>query len=248
MLFNVDKCKVIHVGRTNPRRDYTMEGKQLIKVEEEKDLGMMVHESLKPGTQVAKAVKKANQTLGQLIRAFSYRDKTTFIQLYKVYVRCHLEYAIQCCSPYLEQEKELIEDVQRRALRQVSGLNGTYEEKLEKVGLTTLVDRRVRGDLIQTFKILHQVDDIPIDTFFQMAGAEHNHATRHTVTVTLPEQEGEDINTSSNMNLKVQNGDLAVRRNFFSHRVVNPWNILPNSVKMATSVNNFKNLYDDHMS
>ena len=133
--------------------------------------------------RVAKSVKKANLILGQLIRAFTYRDKINFIQLYKVYVRCHLEYAIQCCSPYLEQDKEAIEDVQRRAIRQVSGLSGSYEEKLVKVGLTTLVDRRVRGDLIQTYKIMHQVDDIPIETFFQVAGADHDHATRNAVTV-----------------------------------------------------------------
>ena len=203
MLFNVDKCKVIHVGRTNPRRNYTMEGKQLIKVEEEKDLGVMVHQSLKPGAQVAKAVKKANEVLGQLIRAFTYRDKYIFIQLYKVYVRCHLEYAIQCCSPYLEQDIQAIEDVQRLAIRQVSGITESYEEKLEKVGLTTLQDRRVRGDLIQTFKIMHQVDDIPVDTFFQVAGANHDHATRQAVTVT---QEG----GTSNMNLAMPRANLEV--------------------------------------
>ena len=59
MCFNVDKCKVLHVGRTNPQRDYFMDGKKLLKVEEEKDLGVLVHKSLKPSAQVAKMVKKA---------------------------------------------------------------------------------------------------------------------------------------------------------------------------------------------
>ena len=61
---------------------------------------VMVHQRLKPGVQVAKAVKKANQILGQLLRAFTYRDKVFFIQLFKVYVCCHLEYAVQNWSPY----------------------------------------------------------------------------------------------------------------------------------------------------
>ena len=69
-----------------------MFGKKLGVTEEEKDLGVMVHKSLKPSVQVAKAAKKANQVLGQLARAFTYRDKVYFIKLYKVYVRCHLEY------------------------------------------------------------------------------------------------------------------------------------------------------------
>ena len=81
MCFNMDKCKVIHVGRNNPRRDYIMEGKKLIKVGEEKDLDVLVHQSLKPGSQEAKVVKKANQILGKLIRSFTYRDKHHFIQL-----------------------------------------------------------------------------------------------------------------------------------------------------------------------
>ena len=37
---------------------------------------------------------------------------------------------------------------------------------------------------------------------------------------------------------------LDIRKNCFSQRVVEPWNSLPSVVKNATSVNNFKNLYD----
>ena len=35
-----------------------------------------------------------------------------------------------------------------------------------------------------------------------------------------------------------------LRRNFFTIRVVQAWNKLPESVKAAESVNAFKNLYD----
>jgi len=41
---------------------------------------------------------------------------------------------------------------------------------------------------------------------------------------------------------------LNVRKNFFSCRVVNDWNSLPNHVRMSTSVNEFKNNYDDFLS
>ena len=77
MLFNVDKCKVLHLGRSNIGRNYTMGDKQLLVTEEEKDLGVMIHKSLKAATQVAKAAKKANQVLGQIARAFTYRTKCT---------------------------------------------------------------------------------------------------------------------------------------------------------------------------
>jgi hypothetical protein len=50
-------------------------------------------------------------------------------------------------------DKEVLEKVQRRALGMVSKLRGkTYEDRLTEAGLTSLVDRRVRGDMIATYK------------------------------------------------------------------------------------------------
>ena len=63
MEFNVAKCKVLHAGRTNRRKEYTMEGKILEKVQEEKDLGVVVHKSMNGSRQVTEAVKKANRAL-----------------------------------------------------------------------------------------------------------------------------------------------------------------------------------------
>ena len=104
MEFNASKCKVIHFGKKNPGYSYTMGGYApagvvLEAVEEEKDVGVMISNTLKPSSQCSKAAKKANQVLGQMVRAFHYRDKQTWIKLYKTYVRCHLEYSIQAWSP-----------------------------------------------------------------------------------------------------------------------------------------------------
>ena len=60
-------------------------------------------------------------------------------------MHCQLEYAVQTWSPYLEQDKETLESVQGMAITLVSGLTGSYEEKLGKVVLTNLVDQRMRG-------------------------------------------------------------------------------------------------------
>ena len=218
-----------------------MGGKQLLVTEEEKDLGVMIHKSLKAATQVAKAAKKANQVLGQIARAFSYRDKVHFVKLYRVYVLCHLEYSVQSWCPHLQQDIDVLEAVQRRAVRMISGLSGSYEEKLRQVGLTTLSERRIRGDMIQTYKILHQVDDLPVSTFFKIAGANHNHATR------LGQGLGPNDITVSTLNLAKPTYVREQRSHFFSHRVVDKWNALPSYVKFSTSVNNFKNNYDNHI-
>ena len=47
-----------------------------------------------------------------------------------------------------------------------------------------------------------------------------------------------------NRNFIKQKPKLDIRKHFFSHRVVDQWNGLPNAVKNAKHVNNFKNLYD----
>ena len=51
---------------------------------EEKDVGVMIRNDLKPSSQCAKAAKKANSVLGQMARAFQYRDKETWPRLYSV--------------------------------------------------------------------------------------------------------------------------------------------------------------------
>ena len=49
----------------------------------------------------------------------------------------------------------------------VSGLLGTFHDKLKELKLNTLEDRRIRADAIQTYKIVHGVDKVDRSTWFQ---------------------------------------------------------------------------------
>jgi hypothetical protein len=69
MLFNEGKCHILHLGVRNAKYKYTMRGDKLEAVEYENDVGLMVHQSLKPSMQCA----RANAILGQLSRAFTYK-------------------------------------------------------------------------------------------------------------------------------------------------------------------------------
>ena len=92
MLFNIEKCKVLHFGKHNMNADYSMDGKALQVVTEERDLGVIVQNDLKVSQQCVKAVKTANQILGMISRTFVYRSKDIILQLlYKSLVRPHLE-------------------------------------------------------------------------------------------------------------------------------------------------------------
>ena len=174
------------------------------------------------------------------MRAFSYRDRYTFIRLYQQYVRPHLECCIQAWSPWLQQDIDLLENVQRRAVRAVSGLAGSYEEKLKVVKMQSLQDRRARGDMIETFKILHGIEDVDPTTFFTLASDRHDHATRQATVIT------EEEDTLPSYGLLKGPSKLELRSNFFSQRVVKPWNSLPINIKNSESVNGFKENYDKH--
>ena len=107
--------------------------------------------------------------LGMIKIGFACLDKEIFLYLYPVLVRPLLEYCVQVWSPYKQMYIDLIEGVQRRATKLVPGLRRkTYDERLRKLGLTRLVERRFRGDMIETFKILTKKVDVKARMFFQM--------------------------------------------------------------------------------
>jgi retron-type reverse transcriptase len=83
MAFNYGKCKVLHVGKKNPNYEYFMRGTKVRTTEEERDVGVTISANLKPAAQCTKAAGTATSVLNQLKRNFHYRDRFTFVRLYK---------------------------------------------------------------------------------------------------------------------------------------------------------------------
>ena len=174
MLFNVAKCGVIHIGHSNPKENYNLGGIQIDTLHEERDLGVIIDESLKCTKQCAKAVNAANATLGMIKRSFVNREKQTILSLYKSVVRPKLEYCIQAWRPHLAKDIDLMERVQHRATKLISSLRKeTYENRVKILGLTTLETRRLRGDLIEAFKIMKGFEDVSWNKFFKMSSTHH---------------------------------------------------------------------------
>jgi hypothetical protein len=227
MLFNIDKCKVIHFGYNNKEAVYNMGCNTLAAVSEERDLGVIVHRSLKSSSQCVKVVKSANATLGMINRTFVSKNKTTLLHLYKSLVRPKLEYCVQAWRPFLQRDIDLLEKVQRRATRMiVKDENKTYEERLQILNWTTLETRRLRGDLIQTFKILKGLDKVDSSMYFVKSSTGLR---------------------GHSLKLFKSGSRLDIRRFFFSQRVVDEWNRLPESAIQCQTVNNFKSKLDLHL-
>ena len=71
MLFIVNKCKILHIGKENPNFDYEMEDKDgsitnLTVVNCEKDLGIYVQDNLKFDQHISKTVNRADRLVGQI--------------------------------------------------------------------------------------------------------------------------------------------------------------------------------------
>ena len=166
MKFNLDKCKVLHLGYNNNESNYNLGNQQLDSTDSEKDLGVYVHSSGKFSEQCNQAIKAASSTLGIIRRHITCKSKDIVLKLYKALVRPKLEYCVQAWQPYLKRDIENLEKVQHRAtkmIRECRGLN--YEDRLKCTGLLTLERRRERGDLIEVFKLIKGFDKIDYRKF-----------------------------------------------------------------------------------
>ena len=222
MRYHPDKCTVLRIGNNHPNFDYSMqEGQSPLQTSsQEKDLGVNVDDQLKFSYHIEKAVSRANSTLGLIRRSFEYLDEESLTLLYKAKVRPILEYGNAVWHPRLIKDLESVEAVQKRATRLVPGLTHlTYPECLKRLNLPTLVYRRNRGDMIQVFKYMSGRTDTKTSMFPKPPAQQ----TRGHI-----------------YKIHKQHCRLQVRHNFFSQRIVELWNNLPDSVVTATSLNAFK--------
>ena len=112
-------------------------------------------------------------------RNFQNKSKEIIIPLYKSLVRPHLEYCVQAWRPHLSKDINLIERVQHRATKMIPELKGmNYEQRLLNVKLTTLETRRLRGDLIEAFKIMKGFDKTSISLEINSKGNLRGHSLK----------------------------------------------------------------------
>ena len=185
----------------------------------------MFKKNLKFDEHIDKVVNKVNRISGLIRRKFTHIDKSTFLTLYKSLVRSHLDYGNLIYYPTTKKCKQILENAQRRATRLVPELRGmSYEERLMELNLSTLEYRRRRYDIIQVFKIIHEIDDIDMSRFFTFT--DNSQLRGHNLKLNKPR-----VNKS-------------IRLNSFAMRTIPVWNNLPSEIVNSKTVLEFKTKID----
>jgi len=224
---NVNKCSTVFYGRdVNVAYDYHLHSVSLQHLTHVKDLGVTFNSNLTFTQHCAEKINKANSMLGLIKRNFIHVTTDAFLQLYKTLVRSHLEYANCIWNPYRQHLIKDLEKVQMRASRLIPNVkNLKYEERLRYLKLPTLKYRRIRGDMIQVYKLLYNKYD-------------------SNVSLHLDRSVGNRTRGNS-LKLCTKRFHYDLRKNTFTVRVINIWNSLPDSVVLAKTLNTFKNKLDN---
>ena len=126
-----------------------------------------------------------------------------------------------------ENTTQSIINVQHRATRMIADFSSfSYEQRLSKLKLTTLETRRLRGDLIEVFKIMKSFDNVDYRDFFTLST---NRSRGHSMKLFK-------IRFNTNCGKFI-----------FSNRIIEEWNMLSEDVISSKSVEVFKAKLDQYL-
>jgi hypothetical protein len=158
---------------------------------------------------------------------FASMDLRLLRTLYVTFVRLLIEFAAPVWSPSLKGDIDTIERIQHRATRMVKKLRKLpYYERLERLGITSLEQRRKRGDLIQVFKIFNIKEKIKLI----------QEPTLHKVLRRNYRCYRREI------------GRFGPRHEFLINRTANNWNALSTESVNAETTDEFKRWIDQEIS
>ena len=203
-----------------------MGGRDIEQTVEERDLGVLIDNQLKFHDHSSMAAGKARRLLGLMSKCFINLTPLNFSCLYNTIVRPILEYGNVVWGPNYKLDEDLVEKVQRKATKLFPCIRHLpYNERLRYLGLPSLKYRRLCGDMIMTYNILHGYVDIDESILLVRSwNSTRGHPFKLFKSPAIRE----------------------VCQKFYLQRVITNWNALSFYIVEANSVNSFKAMLDDY--
>ena len=146
--------------------------------------------------------------------------------IFKIIDQSHIEFASTVWNDLKKEDIDRLEKFQRKVTRKATDIKHmTYDERLEILGLQKYEDRRKRGDLIQIFKMINNIDDIKLSQDLKFLNSSRPH----------------------NKKLIRELSRNSLRHGFLTNRVTETWNKLPQEIVVSETVNSFKGKLDKFM-
>ena len=221
-----EKCFYLQYNPVNTKNpvnpNYLIQGHVLERRSEAKDLGVIISDDLKFHKHIQKVCNATKSEIHR-IRSFVTRIPHFLSNLFKAYVRPHMEYCVNVWNPVYQTDIKKLERVQNQFTRllKLSPVM-TPEQRNERLKITSHETRRSRGDLIATYKTFND------PKLFKIRPSE---GTRRRPN-----------------SLETQRYNTNIRKHSFALRPIKDWNNLPEDVVLAEDLNTFKSRLDKHLT
>ena len=217
--FSPRGCNLPYVGIS----PYKIAHETINFVESHSDLGIQIDRSLKFHSHIGRSVRIANGVTSNILGCTLNRDLDFVMNIYKFHVRPLLEYGSPLWNVGYHGDIKLLERVQRRWTKAVTGLSDMpYNLRLQRLNLFSFQGRLLRTDLIMVWKIFHDKCALHPDHLFTVDNFSRTRG--HQFKLFVPRV------------------NLEVRKRFFSVRVVSIWNSLSEDTVSSDCITSFKRL------
>lgn len=222
--FSVGKCARLNFCRNfndvSRLQQYFIGNQPIPNVSCYRDLGVKVDISLKFHLHVNEIFSKASGIACSILRGTLCREPAFMREVFITHIRPIIEWSSTVWFTGYVGDSKKLESVQRRWTKRVKGFDDlTYDQRLKELDLYSIKGRLLRNDLKMVWKVLHGFYPGLDDLFILNA----NDRTRgHSYRLFIPR-----VSTD-------------VRARFFSLRVLNWWNGLPEGAVSASSLLSFK--------
>ena len=252
MRFNSKKCYILSV-KNKSQHYYSLGGSILQRVQNNPYLGIEFSEDLKWSSHISKITKKANSVIGFLRRNLSHCPTACRRNAYLSLVRSVIEYGAIVWDPYLQQDIDCFDRVQRKGVRFITGdyksrSPGCVTAMLASQNLSSLQGRRKKLRLAFLFKLVEGT--VP-------AICAENYLTPQRPKRAIRLKSFSDHITNNILDSQVTNNTKCFRvplsqteqyrQSFFARTIVD-WNHLADDVVNAPSADAFRNRLENVQS